>query len=56
MNHFIELEQKGMINRSSSSGGLISITRKGKKFIEQYDELINLIEIKTTVIFIEKQK
>jgi len=43
MNHFIELEEKGMINRSSSVG-LVSITSKGRKFIKQYDELINLIE------------
>jgi predicted transcriptional regulator len=43
MNHFIELEEKGMINRSSSDG-LVSITSKGRKFIKQYDELINLIE------------
>lgn len=41
MNHFEELEQKGMIHRVS---GLIAITSKGKKFIEQYDQLINLIE------------
>jgi predicted transcriptional regulator len=43
MNHFIELEEKGMINRSSS-GGLVSIPSKGREFIKQYDELINLIE------------
>jgi predicted transcriptional regulator len=43
MNHFIELEEKGMINRSNSDG-LVSITSKGKKFIKQYNELINLIE------------
>lgn len=41
MNHFGELEQKGMIHRVS---GLIAITAKGKKFIEQYDQLIGLIE------------
>ena len=41
MNHFDELEQKGMIHRVS---GLVSITGKGRKFIEQYDQLINLIE------------
>jgi predicted transcriptional regulator len=41
MNHFDELESKGMIHRVS---GLIAITTKGKKFIEQYDQLINLIE------------
>ena len=41
MNHFEELEEKGMIYRVS---GLIAITAKGKKFIEQYDQLINLIE------------
>jgi predicted transcriptional regulator len=42
MNHFIELEQKGMIYRTSD--GLVSITSKGRKFIKQYDELISLIE------------
>ena len=41
MNHFEELEEKGMIHRVS---GLIAITAKGKRFIEQYDQLINLIE------------
>lgn len=41
MNHFDELEEKGMIHRVS---GLIAITAKGRKFIEQYDQLINLIE------------
>jgi predicted transcriptional regulator len=41
MNHFDELEGKGMIHRVS---GLIAITGKGRKFIEQYDQLINLIE------------
>ena len=42
MNHLIELEQKEMIYRTSE--GLVSITSKGRKFIRQYDELINLIE------------
>lgn len=41
MNHFDELEQKGMIHRVS---GLVAITAKGKKFVEQYDQLINLID------------
>ena len=41
MNHFEELEEKEMIYRVS---GLVAITAKGKKFIEQYDQLINLIE------------
>lgn len=41
MNHFAELEEKGMIHRVS---GLIAITAKGRKFIEQYDQLMNLIE------------
>lgn len=41
MNHFDELEEKGMIHRVS---GLVAITSKGKMFIEQYDELITLIE------------
>ena len=42
MNHLIELEQKEMIYRTTD--GLVSITSKGRKFIRQYDELINLIE------------
>ena len=42
MNHMIELEQKEMIYRTSD--GLVSITSKGKKFIRQYDDLINLID------------
>lgn len=41
MNHFDELEEKGMIHRVS---GLVAITTKGKLFIEQYDQLISLIE------------
>jgi predicted transcriptional regulator len=42
MNHIIELEQKEMIYRTSD--GLVSITSKGKKFIRQYDDLINLLD------------
>ncbi|HYY50158.1 MAG TPA: winged helix-turn-helix domain-containing protein [Nitrososphaeraceae archaeon] len=42
MNRLIELEQKEMIYRTSD--GLVSITSKGRKFIRQYDELINLVE------------
>ena len=42
MNHLIELEQKEMIYRTSD--GLVSITSKGRKFIRQYEELINLVE------------
>lgn len=41
MNHFDELEEKGMIHRVS---GLVAITAKGKMFIEQYDQLMSLIE------------
>ena len=41
MNHLGELEEKGMIHRVS---GLVAITAKGKKFVEQYDQLIGLIE------------
>jgi predicted transcriptional regulator len=41
MNHLEELEEKGMIHRVS---GLVAITAKGKKFIEQYDQLVRLIE------------
>lgn len=42
VNYFIELEQKGMIERSTN--GLVLITNKGRGFIKQYGELINLIE------------
>ena len=38
----MELEEKGMINRSMN--GLVLITIKGREFIKQYRELINLIE------------
>jgi len=41
MNHFDELEVRGMIYRDR---GLITITSKGREFTEQYNELINLIE------------
>lgn len=41
MNHLDELEEKGMIHRAS---GLVAMTSKGKMFIEQYDQLIRLIE------------
>ena len=41
MNHFDELEGKGMIYRDR---GLISITGKGREFTKQYNELISLIE------------
>ena len=45
MNHFNELEKKGMIiYRRSNTDGLISITNKGKQFIKQYNELMILIE------------
>src|SRR6266487_1385634 len=43
MNHFKELGHRYMIYRDNSTG-LISITSKGKKFVKQYNELINLIE------------
>jgi predicted transcriptional regulator len=42
LNYVDELEKKGMIFRGSD--GLISITNKGREFIHQYDQLINLIE------------
>jgi predicted transcriptional regulator len=45
MNHFDELESKGMIiYRRINTDGLISITNKGKQFIKQYNELMILIE------------
>jgi predicted transcriptional regulator len=42
MNHLMELEAKGMIDRSTN--GLVLITSKGREFIKQYSELINLVE------------
>ncbi len=42
LNYVDELEKKGMILRESD--GLISITNKGREFIHQYSQLINLIE------------
>ncbi len=42
INHFAELEQKEMIYRSAV--GFVSITNKGKEFIKQYEQLMNLIE------------
>ena len=45
MNHFNELEAKGMIlYRRTNTDGLISITNKGRQFIKQYNELMILIE------------
>ena len=41
INHFIELEQKGMIYRTNN--GLVSITNKGREFMKQYDELMKLL-------------
>ena len=37
-----EGERKGMICRES--GGLVSITNKGREFTKQYGQLINLVE------------
>ncbi len=42
MNHFTELEMKGMIYRDDN--GLISITSRGQKYIKQYSELITFID------------
>src|SRR5919197_727724 len=42
INHFTELEQKRMIHRTTD--GIVSITVKGREFIKQYEELMNLIE------------
>ncbi len=42
LNYIDELEKKGMIFRWS--GGLISVTNKGREFTQQYSQLINLIE------------
>ena len=42
MNHFIELEEKGMIQRTT--GRVVSITVKGREFVSQYDRLMRLIE------------
>jgi predicted transcriptional regulator len=43
INHIIELGYRYMIYRDNSTG-LISITSKGKKFVTQCNELMNLIE------------
>ena len=42
INYVDELERKGMIRRES--GGLVSITNKGREFTKQYGQLINLVE------------
>jgi predicted transcriptional regulator len=42
LNYVDELEKKGMIFRGSR--GLISVTNKGREFIQQYSQLMNLIE------------
>ena len=42
INHFIELEEKRMIQRTGN--GSVSVTNKGREFIRQYEELMNLIE------------
>ena len=45
INHFDELENKGLIvYRRNIHEGLISITQKGKIFVQQYDKLVTLIE------------
>jgi predicted transcriptional regulator len=42
MNHFIKLEEKGMMQRTNN--GLVSITNKGREFTKQYEEMMNLVE------------
>jgi len=42
INHFTELEEKRMIQRTSN--GSVSITSRAKEFIKRYHELMNLIE------------
>jgi predicted transcriptional regulator len=42
LNYIYEMEKKGMIFRGS--GGLITITNKGREFTRHYSQLINLIE------------
>jgi predicted transcriptional regulator len=45
INHFDELEEKGIIvYRRNIHEGLISITHKGKLFVQQYNKLVTLIE------------
>jgi predicted transcriptional regulator len=41
-NHFRELEEKRMIQRTA--GSVVSITVKGREFVSQYDRLARLIE------------
>jgi predicted transcriptional regulator len=42
INHFTELEEKGMIQRTT--GRVVSITVKGREFVSQYDRLMRLME------------
>jgi predicted transcriptional regulator len=42
INHFTELEEKGMIQRTTDR--VVSITVKGREFVSQYDRLMRLIE------------
>jgi predicted transcriptional regulator len=42
INHFTELEEKGMIQRTTAR--VVSITVKGREFVSQYDRLMRLIE------------
>ncbi len=45
ISHVHELEKMGMIvYRGNFHQGLISITQKGKTFVQQYGELVTLIE------------
>jgi predicted transcriptional regulator len=42
INHFTELEEKRMVQRTT--GSVVSITVKGREFVSQYDLLMRLIE------------
>jgi predicted transcriptional regulator len=42
INHFTELEEKRMIQRTT--GSVVSITVKGREFVSKYDQLMRLME------------
>ena len=37
INHLIDIEQKGMIHRDMENNGSITLTKKGKMFLRQYE-------------------
>lgn len=49
INHFTELEEKRMVQRTT--GSVVSITVKGREFVSQYDLLMRLIESADLYVF-----